>query len=47
MVHILTLDGHHQSGKTMLALKILEYAQLAGQSVAYCAATEQQGGYKR
>jgi archaellum biogenesis ATPase FlaH len=41
-VHILTLDGDRQSGKTMLALQMLEYAQLAGQSVAYCGATEQQ-----
>jgi RecA/RadA recombinase len=41
-VRILTLKGDPQSGKTTLALQMLEYAQLAGQSVAYCAATEQQ-----
>jgi DNA replication protein DnaC len=40
-VHILTLYGDHKSGKTKLALQMLEYAQFAGQSVAYCAATEQ------
>jgi RecA/RadA recombinase len=41
-VRILTLKGDPQSGKTTLALQMLEYAQLAGQNVAYCAATEQQ-----
>jgi RecA/RadA recombinase len=40
-VRILTLKGDPQSGKTTLALQMLEYAQLAGQSVAYFSATKE------